>query len=150
MQRARFGLVADGEHFVDHGHIGLERNAHERIGDGAQNFLRMQRLALPDHAQRDDRVVMSRAGQALHLQRNFERARHADDLRVVALQRRLRRGEKRVGVLAIEFADDEREGGFGRTIQGHGGTVDLEAKRRHDKTKIFFTRVKKLPVRSVI
>ena len=45
---------------------------------------------------------------------------HQDDLEFMAFERRLRRGEQRVGVFVIEDTGDKGEAVWGRTSRGHG------------------------------
>ncbi len=109
---ARLGLAFDGENVVQNGDVGLERDAHKGIGNGAQNFARMEGAALPDNAQGDDRPEFFGAGETLDLEWDLVGPWDADNRDVVPLERRLRGGEERVGVFAIVFADDETEPGF--------------------------------------
>ena len=115
---AGLGFGPDGEDFVDHGNIGFQRDAHQGVGDGPQNFLRVEGAALPDDAEGDDRRVTARPGETLDLERNLVGAGNPDNFLRVAAKGRLRRGEERVGVFAIEYADDEGKAGFGRTSHG--------------------------------
>ena len=81
------GRCVDGRRLVKTGVVGVEWDGHEGGGDGAQDYLRMGGLALPDDAERDDGVVFFRAGEPLDLERNLEGAGHADDLEFVAFER---------------------------------------------------------------
>ena len=83
--RARLGLGFDGEDFMQHGHIGLERDAHERVGHGADDFPGMSGFSLPDETEREDGRETFRPGEPLHLERTLERAPgNADDRQLVA------------------------------------------------------------------
>jgi len=108
---AGLGLSLDGEDFVEDGDVGLEGDTHERVSDGAENFLCVEGAALPDEAKGDDGVVAFGAGKALDLEGDFVGAGNADDFAFAVGEDRLGGGEERVGVLAIVFADNEGDAG---------------------------------------
>jgi len=116
---AGLGFGFDGEDFVEDGDVGFEGDAHEGVGDGAEDFAGVEGLALPDDAEGDDGGVAFGAGEALDLEGDFVGAGDANDCELVTLENGLSGGEEGVGVLAIVVADDEGEAGGERTRGSH-------------------------------
>jgi hypothetical protein len=129
---------------MDHRDIGFEHDPHQAAGHRAGDFLRMGGLALPDDSESEDGRIALGAGQALNLERNFERPGNTDDGEIVAAQGRLRRRDEAIHIFPVEQARHHGEtetGGTGHKSdagkeQGNEGLTCHAARREQEESSI--------------